>query len=66
MSRNNGILFSGALISELLNKSSASCSFANLDFFFSHPAHSDYIIILPFFVLKIFESKFSTKTNSIN
>ena len=41
MSPSISILFNDVLIPKLLNKSSASCSFINLDFFF----HNHYISI---------------------
>ena len=55
---NNGILFSGVLVPKLLINPFASCSFTNLDLLIQYSAHFDCIIILPFFVLEIFESKF--------
>ena len=56
---NNGILLNGVLIPKLLNKPFVSCYFTNLDFLDPNSAYFDYIINLPFFVLKIFEFKFS-------
>ena len=55
----NGILLNGVLIPKLLNKFFASCSFRNLEFLNPYSIHFDCIVNLPFFVLKIFESKFS-------
>ena len=43
---------------KLLNSPFASCSLTNLDFLIPQSAHFDYIINLPFFVIKIFEFKF--------
>ena len=54
----NGILLKGVLIYKLLKNPFASCSFTNLDFLFPHSVHFDCIINVPFFVSKIFESKF--------
>ena len=56
---NNGILLNGILIPKLLSNPFASCSLKNVDFSIPHSAHFDCSIHLPFFVLKIFESKFS-------
>ena len=54
-----GILLNGVLIPKLLNNPFVSCSFTNLDFLIPQSTHFDCIINLLFFVLKIFESKFS-------
>ena len=56
---NNGILFNGVLIAELLKNYFASCLFKKFGFLIPHRAHFGCIINLPFFVLEIFESKFS-------
>ena len=56
---NNGILLEGVLIPKLLSNPFASCFFTNLDFLIPHSAHFDCMISLQFFVLKIFEFKFS-------
>ena len=56
---NNGILLKGVLIPKLLNNPYNFCCFTNLDFSNPHSIHFDFIINLPFFVLKIFEFKFS-------
>ena len=53
------MILNGVLIPKLLNKPFASYSFTNLDFLIPQSAHFDCIINLPFFVLKIFEFKFS-------
>ena len=59
MSPSNRILFSGASRLNLINNPFASYSFTNLGFLILHTAYFDSIIILPYFVLEIFESKFS-------
>ena len=59
MSPNNGILPNHVLRPKLFNNPFASCSFTNLDFLIPQSAHFDCIINLPFFVLKIFQFKFS-------
>ena len=56
---NNGILLNGVLIAKLLNNPFASCFLTNPDLLISHLTYFDCIIILPFFVSKIFGSKFS-------
>ena len=55
----NGILLNGGLIPKVLNKPFAYCSFTNVDFLNPYLTHFDGIIILPFFVLKVFGFKFS-------
>ena len=60
MSPSNRILFSGvSRLNNLINNPFASYSFTNLGFLILHTAYFDSIIILPYFVLEIFESKFS-------
>ena len=53
------MVLNGVLIPKLLNKTFASYSFTNLDFLILQAGHFDCIINLPFFILKIFEFKFS-------
>ena len=50
---NNGTLFNGVLIAELLKNLFASCLFKNFDFLIPHTAHFGCIINLPFFVLDL-------------
>ena len=59
---NNGILLKGVLISKLLNRPFASCSFKNLDFLIPQTDHFHCITNLLIFVLTIlgFFSIFST------
>ena len=45
---NNGILLKGVLIPKLLNKSSASCSFKNIDFLTPQMEHFDCVTNLLF------------------
>ena len=59
MSPSNRILFSGVSRLNLINNPFAPYSFTNLGFLILHTAYFDSIIILPYFVLEIFESKFS-------
>ena len=59
MSPSNRILFSGVSRLNLISNPFASYSFTNLGFLILHTAYFDSIIILPYFVLEIFESKFS-------
>ena len=59
MSPNNGTLFNGDLTPKLLNNTFASCFLTNLDFLLQLTKHFDCMIILLFFVFKIFESEFS-------
>ena len=56
---NSGILLNGVLIPKLLNKPFSSCSFTNLDFLIPQSVHFDCISNIQYFVLKIFEYKFS-------
>ena len=59
ISRIDGILFNGVLIPKLLNNTFHSCSSINLYFSIPHKAHFDCIINMLFFLLEIFEFKFS-------
>ena len=55
---NNRILFSGVLITKLLNNPFASYSFINFDFLLPHTGRFDDSVNLPFLVFSIFASIF--------